>query len=276
MSLATILKRPNSSIRESVLDGLPKNPHKLFDYLCEELLSSYLDESELKLVRSAYELAYSAHQGQKRHSGEHYIIHPIHVALTLAELRLDENCICAAILHDVVEDTPISVGDLSIKFGEDIAKLVDGVSKIEKLDFYSREQVEAENIRKMLMAMSQDIRVMIIKLADRLHNMRTLGSLKPEKQRRISLQTLEIFAPIANRLGLYHWNTELQELCFKYIYPKRYRALTGAVKVRDGNRKAKVRKMRADIQAAIDSANIYAQVAGRRKNVYSIYKKNGA
>jgi len=272
MPLAKFLKKAKN-ISEPVLDGLPTNPHKLFDYLSTEVLAQYVDEQGLKFIRGAYEFAHKAHLGQKRKSGEHYIIHPVHVALTLAELRLDENTICAAILHDVVEDTHISEEKLIKHFGEDVATLVDGVSKIDKLDFYSKEQAEAENIRKMLLAMSKDIRVIIIKLADRLHNMRTLSSLRADKRRRISLQTLEIFAPIANRLGLYKWNTELQELCFKHIYPKRYKALVGAVKGRDGNRSAKVRKMRSDIQGAIDSASMYGKVAGRRKSVYSIYKK---
>jgi len=195
MPLAKFLKKAKN-ISEPVLDGLPTNPHKLFDYLSTEVLAQYVDEQGLKFIRGAYEFAHKAHLGQKRKSGEHYIIHPVHVALTLAELRLDENTICAAILHDVVEDTHISEEKLIKHFGEDVATLVDGVSKIDKLDFYSKEQAEAENIRKMLLAMSKDIRVIIIKLADRLHNMRTLSSLRADKRRRISLQTLEIFAPI--------------------------------------------------------------------------------
>jgi len=272
MPLAKLLKRAKP-ILESEINGLPTEPNKLFEYLFGKVLTDYVDEQGLQFIRSAYDFAYKAHYGQKRKTGEHYITHPLHVALTLAELRLDENTICAAILQDVIEDTNVSEGRLIQRFGEDVARLVDGVSKIDKLDFYSKEHTEAENIRKMLMAMSQDIRVIIIKLADRLHNMRTLSLLRADKQRRISLQTLEIFAPIANRLGLYKWNTELQELCFKYIFPKRYRALTAAVKERDGNRTAKVRKMRADIQGAIEQAGIYGHVAGRRKSTYSIYKK---
>lgn len=250
-----------------------RSPHRVFNALCDTKFSEYLEKDSIAAIRRAYTFAHDAHYGQTRKSGEHYIIHPLEVAETLSELRMDEHCIMAALLHDVIEDTRYSKTEIANRFGEDVAMLVDGVSKIEQINFESREHAEAENFRKMLMAMSRDIRVIIIKLADRLHNMRTLGALEPEKRRRISQQTLEIYAPIANRLGLYQWSTELQDLCFLHIYPKRHDALTKAVKARDGNRKAKVRKLRAAIAKAIDESGIYNTVLGRRKNVYSIYKK---
>ncbi len=254
-------------------DRLQVNPHKLFNRLCDKKLAEYLDKDALVLVRKAYAFANDAYHGHVRNKGEHFIIHPIHVATVLAELKLDENSICAAILYDVFDRGNVTHEDVSTSLNQDIAVLVDGISKINSLNFSTREQAEAENIRKMLMAMAKDIRVIIIKLGQRLHTMRTLDDLEDEKQRRVSLQTLEIFAPLANRLGLHHWNTEFQELCFKNIYPKRYNALVDAIKERDGNRSAKVRKMSADIQKSLDESGIYAHVTGRRKSPYSIYKK---
>ncbi len=252
---------------------LPRSPHRAINYLCDTRFAAYLNKESIAEIRRAYTFAHDAHYGQVRKSGEHYIMHPVEVADTLSELRMDEHSIMAALLHDVIEDTDVSKDDIQRLFGEDVANLVDGVSKIGQIDFESREHAEAENFRKMLLAMSRDIRVIIIKLADRLHNMRTLNALKSAKRKRISQQTLDIYAPIANRLGLYQWSTELQDLCFRYIYPKRHSALTKAVKARDGNRKAKVRKLQAAIQKTIDDAGIFGTVVGRRKNVYSIYKK---
>ena len=251
---------------------LPRSPHRAFNVLCNRL-SSYLDKDAIGDIQRAYTYAHDAHYGQTRKSGEHYIMHPLEVADTLAELRMDQQTIQAALLHDVVEDTDSQHQDLEKMFGSSVANLVDAVSKISQINFESREHAEAENFRKMLLAMSQDIRVIIVKLADRLHNMRTLGVFHAEKQRRISQQTLNIYAPIANRLGLYQWSTELQDLCFRAIYPKRHDALTKAMKARDGNRKAKVRKLQTVIQKVINDANIFGAVSGRRKNVYSIYKK---
>lgn len=268
-------QKPVSVNSESVAKSnrLQINPHKLFSRLCDKTLANYLDKDALVLVRKAYAFASDAYHGQARNLGEHFIIHPLHVATILAELKLDENSICAAILYDVLDKSDVSHEDVSLSLNEDIAQLVDGVSKINRLNFSTREQAEAENIRKMLMAMSKDIRVIIIKLGQRLHTMRTLSDLDDEKQRRVSLQTLEIFAPLANRLGLRQWNIEFQELCFKSIYPKRYNALVDAIKDRDGNRSAKVRKMNADIQKSLDESGIYSHVTGRRKSPYSIYKK---
>lgn len=268
-------QKPANADSEFIAKGnrLQINPHKLFNRLCDKTLANYLDKDALVLVRKAYAFASDAYHGQARNLGEHFIIHPIHVATVLAELKLDENSICAAILYDVFDKSDVNHEDVSTSLNEDIAQLVDGVSKINRLNFSTHEQAEAENIRKMLMAMAKDIRVIIIKLGQRLHTMRTLNDLEEEKQRRVSLQTLEIFAPLANRLGLHQWNTEFQELCFKSIYPKRYNALVDAIKERDGNRSAKVRKMNADIQKSLDESGIYSHVTGRRKSPYSIYKK---
>ena len=252
--------------------ALPRSPHRAFNVLCDRL-ATYLDKDAISDIKRAYTYAHDAHYGQTRKSGEHYILHPLEVADTLAELKMDQQSIQAALLHDVIEDTDSHQQEIEHLFGSGVANLVDAVSKISQINFESREHAEAENFRKMLLAMSQDIRVIIIKLADRLHNMRTLAVFKAEKQRRISQQTLSIYAPIANRLGLYQWSTELQELCFKVIHPKRHHALTKALKARDGNRKAKVRKLQAAIQKVVNDSGIYGSVTGRRKNVYSIYKK---
>lgn len=251
---------------------LLRSPHSAFHALCERL-ATYLDKDAISNIQRSYTYAHDAHSGQTRKSGEHYIMHPLEVADTLVELKMDEQSIQAALLHDVLEDTSSQQQEIEHLFGQSVANLVDAVSKISQINFESREHAEAENFRKMLLAMSQDIRVIIIKLADRLHNMRTLGVFKPEKQRRISQQTLNIYAPIANRLGLYQWSTELQDLCFQVIHPKRHYALNKALKARDGNRKAKVRKLQAAIQKAINDSGIFGSVTGRRKNVYSIYKK---
>ena len=251
---------------------LPRSPHRAFNFLCDRL-ATYLDKDAINDIERAYTYAHDAHYGQIRKSGEHYILHPLEVADTLAELKMDQQTIQAALLHDVVEDTDSQQKEIEKLFGVSVSSLVDAVSKISQINFESREHAEAENFRKMLLAMSRDIRVIIVKLADRLHNMRTLSALDSKKQRRISQQTLNIYAPIANRLGLYQWSVELQDLCFQAIYPKRHNALTKAMKARDGNRTAKVRKLQIAIQKVINDASIFGSVSGRRKNVYSIYKK---
>jgi len=225
-------------------------------------------------VYQAFLFAEKAHRGQVRRSGEHYIHHPIEVADTLAELQMDARTIMAALLHDVIEDTDATKEEIIEKFGEDVALLVDGVSKIGQIQFDTKEQAEAENFRKMLMAMSEDVRVMIIKLADRLHNMRTLEVMTSKKQKRISKQTLEIYAPIADRLGLYHWARELQDLCFRYLYPKRHSAISKAIEQREGNRKLIVEKLQTSLLNTLESADVKDfDIKGRRKTVYSIYKK---
>ena len=250
-------------------DRLSSNPHKLFSQLCDRQLVTYLDKEALLTVRKAYAIAKDAYHGHLRQNGDAFIINALHSAAILAELKLDENSICAAILYDVYKRGGLSREELVAALSEDVATLVDGITKINRLNFASREQAEAENIRKMLMAMAKDIRVIIIKLAQRLNTIRTISDLSEDKQRWVSNQTLDIFAPLANRLGLHHWSNELQELCFKQIYPKRFKALVDVIKERDGNRSAKVRKMRADIHKSIKAAGILSEVSGRRKSPYS-------
>jgi guanosine-3',5'-bis(diphosphate) 3'-pyrophosphohydrolase len=182
-------------------------------------LKTYLNDTEIGIIESAYLLAKSAHEGQKRHTGEPYITHPLAVAIILANMRMDPQTIIAAILHDVIEDTPVEITDLVHKFGKEVADLVDGVTKLTQIEFESRAQAQAENFRKMVMAMARDIRVILVKLADRLHNMRTLGCLPAAKRRRVAIETLEIFAPIANRLGMHALRIEFEDLGFAALYP---------------------------------------------------------
>lgn len=250
------------------------SPEKAIRAVCKGRLAAYLSPEAVEDVYRAFLFAEQGHRGQTRKSGEQYIHHPIEVADTLAELQMDSRTLMAALLHDVIEDTAATKQEIIDTFGEDVALLVDGVSKIGQIKFDTKEQAEAENFRKMLMAMSEDVRVMIIKLADRLHNMRTLTSMSQSKQKRISKQTLEIYAPIAERLGLYHWARELQDLCFLYLYPKRHRAITKAIEKRQGNRKLVVEKLRGSLEQTLGGSNIDEfKVKGRQKSVFSIYKK---
>jgi RelA/SpoT family (p)ppGpp synthetase len=250
------------------------SPEKAIRAVCEGQLADYLSREAIDEVYSAFHFAEKAHRGQIRRTGEHYIHHPIEVANALAELKMDSRSIIAALLHDVIEDTPATKADIIERFGEDVALLVDGVSKIGLIKFDTKEHREAENFRKMLMAMSRDVRVMIIKLADRLHNMRTLEIMDPVKQKRISKQTLDIYSPIAERLGLYSWAKELQDLCFRYLYPKRHSAISNELAKRQGNRKRVVEKLVSSLQATLDQSDLKGfSILGRRKTVFSIYKK---
>lgn len=250
------------------------SPEKAVRALIKSKLRSYLSVEAQADFYQAFLCAEQYHRGQTRRSGEAYIHHPIAVAGALAELQMDVRTLMAAILHDVVEDTGATLDDIRKLFGDDVALLVDGVSKIGQIKFRSREQAEAENLRKMIMAMSKDVRVMIVKLADRLHNMRTLESMDREKQKRISKQTLELYAPIAERLGLYHWARELQDLCFQYLYPNRHSVISKALKTRQGNRKSVVEKLRKSIDDTLSGAGVNDfNVKGRRKTVFSIYRK---
>lgn len=254
------------------LSDAPPGHRALVSDLCAEL-SAYLDEQAVADVYRAYEFGAKAHRGQTRLSGEDYITHPVSVGRILAEMRLDSRSIIAAILHDVIEDTHVLTPALAEEFGDDVAGLVDGVTKITQIEFDTAEEAEAENFRKMLLAMSRDIRVILIKLADRLHNMRTLDILPAEKRIRISEQTLDIFAPIANRLGMHQWSRELEDLSFKYIYPKRFDAITKALKRRRGNRKSVHKQIKGQLETQLKEAGIKARVDGREKNAWSIYKK---
>ena len=240
--------------------------------LCK-ILEGYLNPQEVAEVYRAYLFGAEAHEGQHRRSGEPYIYHPLEVARILAQMRMDSKSITAAILHDVIEDTQTAKSQLATDFGKDVADLVDGVSKINQIAFRTKEEEQAENFRKMLLAMVQDIRVILIKLADRLHNMRTLQALPLLKQRSVANETLEIYAPIANRLGLHQWSVELEDLAFANLYPLRQRILVEAVKKRHGNRKAVVEKVRDAIMTQLQLENVTAEVTGREKNLYGIYTK---
>lgn len=237
------------------------------------LLEGYLSREEVALVYQAYLFGAEAHAGQTRRSGEPYIYHPLEVARLLASLRLDATCLVAAILHDVIEDTGRCKDDIVNLFGAEVAELVDGVSKIGQIEFENKEEEQAENFRKMLLAMARDIRVILIKLADRLHNMRTIRVLSPIRQRAIASETLDIYAPIANRLGLHGWSVELEDLAFCILYPMRYRILQEAVRKRHGNRKALVDKVKVAISEQLRREALSGDVSGREKNLYGIYSK---
>lgn len=224
-------------------------------------------------MEGAYVLARKAHEGQMRSSGDPYITHPVAVASILAGMRLDHETLMGALLHDVIEDTSYSKQDLAEEFGEVVAELVEGVSKLDKIQFRSKKEAQAENFRKMMMAMVQDIRIILIKLADRTHNMRTLGSLRPEKRRRIARETLEIYAPIAHRLGIHEIKNELEDLGFQAMHPMRYRALSSAVKQARGNRKEVIENTRQEVISRLHEKGILSEVTGREKHLYSIYRK---
>lgn len=245
-------------------------------YLIENLVevaSSYLEPAQVEQVIEAYKVAHAAHEGQFRSSGEPYVTHPVAVCQILADMRLDHETLMAALLHDVIEDTEVTQDELAAQFGVTVGELVEGVSKLDKLKFRDKKEAQAENFRKMMMAMVQDLRVILIKLADRTHNMRTLGSLRPDKRRRIARETLDIYAPIANRLGIHNIKYELEELGFKGLYPNRFRVLNEVVKHAKGNRKEMLNNVEQEILGRLEEADIKAQIVGRQKNLYSIYNK---
>jgi len=235
-------------------------------------LTEYLEPTQIEQVKQAYYFAETAHTGQKRKSGEDYIHHPLAVAAILAEMHMDHQCLMAALLHDVIEDTGVPKHTLSKQFDEDVANLVDGVSKLKSM-FQSRAEAQAENFQKMTLAMAKDIRVILVKLADRLHNMRTLGFLDAEKRRRIAKETLEIYAPIANRLGMNTMRVEFEELGFRAMHPLRSRMIEKAVLKARGNRKEVVSKVLSSIESCLERENMPAEVFGREKHLYSIYDK---
>lgn len=244
----------------------------LFKKLGSQL--SYLNADEIDAVYQAFLLAEDAHREQRRSTGEPYITHPIAVAIILAQIKMDADTIKAALLHDVIEDTFVVKSTIIEHFGRDVAEMVDGVSKLSKLEFISKAHAQAENLRKMVMAMSRDIRVIIVKLADRLHNMRTLGSLRAFKRRRIAKETLEIFAPIAKRLGMRDFSVELEELGFQARSPMRYRILQDSVRRARGDRKKVLSMIEKELIKGIDESGISsAKVFGREKHLYSIYRK---
>jgi guanosine-3',5'-bis(diphosphate) 3'-pyrophosphohydrolase len=235
--------------------------------------SGYLKPEDISQLQSAYQFSEQAHEGQFRQSGEPYISHPLAVANILAQWHLDSQALTAALLHDVMEDTSVTKTEISRTFGKPVAELVDGVSKLDKIEFETQVEAQAENFRKMLLAMARDVRVILIKLADRLHNMRTLEAVGTEKRRRIARETLEIYAPIANRLGLNSIYQELEDLALKHLYPDRYRVLAKAVKSARGNRREVVSKVLDGIKKKLRSAGVDAEAQGREKHLYSIYRK---
>jgi GTP pyrophosphokinase len=236
-------------------------------------LGHYLPPPDVALVERAFEFSESAHRGQFRKSGEPYITHPLAVASILSEWQLDAEGLAAALLHDVMEDTSVTRTELESTFGKPVAAMVDGLSKLDQIEFASREDAQAESFRKMLLAMARDVRVILIKLADRLHNMRTLDAMAPTHRKRIARETLDIYVPIANRLGLNALFLELQDLSFKHLYPLRYRILAHAIKTARGNRREVMNRLLDVIRDGFARANIAAVVTGREKTVYSVYKK---
>ena len=238
-----------------------------------EAVKRYQPNADTDLIRRAYELADAAHKGQKRVSGEDYIIHPLAVAKILTDLQIDDITISAAILHDVVEDTTHTLDEMRERFGDEVAMLIDGVTKLGRIQYKSKEEQQLESYRKMFLAMAKDIRVIMIKLADRLHNMRTLKYMREDKQKRIARETIEIYAPLANRLGISNVKWELEDLCLRYLEPKAYYDLVESVKQKRQERQAFIDEAHEQIVEKLEEAHITAEIQGRAKHFYSIYKK---
>ncbi len=253
------------------LPGAPKRDHGLRRLI--ETLESYLPPEQIETIISAYEFGAAAHRGQTRKTGEPYISHPVAVAQELADMRLDSQAIAAAILHDTVEDTAASLADIEEQFGAEVSGLVDGVSKLDQIQFRSRAEAQAESFRKMMLAMIEDIRVILVKLADRLHNMQTLDAMPPDKRARIARETLDIYAPIANRLGINRFKVDLEDLGFKNLHPFRYRVLDKALKRSKGSQRQIVKRISEQLGEALSDEGIVADIIGREKHLYSIYKK---
>ncbi len=238
-----------------------------------QMAKSHNKKSDSKLIRAAYDFAVSHHGDQKRKSGEPYIIHPIQVAYILADLGMDDATICAALMHDLVEDTEVTIDDISNKFSQEIADLVNGVTKLGKISYVSVEEQQVENYRKMFLAMGKDIRVILIKLSDRLHNMRTLKFLSRDRQIANAKETLELYAPLANRLGVYSLKWELEDLSFKYLYPEDYREIVEGIDKKREERLQFIDEIMDEIRVDLKKEHIVAEVTGRAKHLYSIYRK---
>ncbi|MFR6436727.1 MAG: RelA/SpoT family protein, partial [Peptoniphilaceae bacterium] len=244
----------------------------MIEQLIEKILS-YNPEADVDKVREAYDYAEKHHEGQKRNSGEDYIVHPFNVALILAEMNMDVSTIIAGLLHDTIEDTDVTYDDVKERFGEEVAILVEGVTKLKMLSYQTKQEKQAENIRKMVLAMAKDIRVVIVKFADRLHNMRTLEYMTPEKKHDKALETIEIYAPLADRLGMSRVKSELEDLSLRYLDPENYYNLVDMVNRRRSEREALIQSLIDDISKQLKRMGIAADINGRPKNFYSIYKK---
>ncbi|MCD6060997.1 MAG: RelA/SpoT family protein, partial [Moraxellaceae bacterium] len=242
------------------------------DALCTRL-ETYLTPDQITDVRRAYFFSEKAHEGQFRRNGDPYITHPLAVANILCDMHMDHQSLMAAMLHDTIEDTGVSKAELAGEFGEEVAELVDGVTKLTQVHFNSKAEAQAENFRKMMLAMTQDTRVILVKLADRLHNMRTLDVLSPEKRRRVASETLEIYAPIANRLGMNEFRIEFEDLGFNALYPMRASLIKKAVKSARGNRKEMLTTIKEALETRLQEEGVNARVIGREKHLYSIYQK---
>lgn len=242
-----------------------------FQILLDKLKDYSADD--IAKIKSAFDLAQEAHLGQKRISGEDYIVHPVAVAIIVAELKLDAVAVMAALLHDVVEDTPIALEEIENQFGKEVAQLVDSVTKLSKIKFRSKEEQQAENLRKMFLAMAKDIRVLLIKLADRLNNIRTLKPLPPEKQKRIAIETMEIFAPLAHRLGISAIKWELEDIAFRYLEPSQYYKVVNLMTQKREDREKFIETIKSEIELRLEQMEIHADISGRPKHIYSIHRK---
>lgn len=243
----------------------------MIEQLIEKILS--YNPEDVDKVREAYLFAEAHHKGQKRNSGEDYIVHPYHVALILAEMNMDITTIIAGLLHDTIEDTDVTYEDVKEHFGEDVAVVVEGVTKLKMLSYQTKQEKQAENIRKMVLAMAKDIRVVIVKFADRLHNMRTLEYMTPEKKHDKALETIEIYAPLADRLGMSRVKSELEDLSLRYLDPENYYNLVDMINRRRSEREQLIQSLIDDISKQLKRMGIAADINGRPKNFYSIYKK---
>lgn len=267
------VKIDNGELATSMIPEDFTEPEVLFQKLIS-MVKKYHPSDDVHLIEKAYKIAYKAHDGQKRKSGEPYIIHPVCVCIILAELELDKETIVAGMLHDVVEDTIMTSEEIAAEFSDEVALLVDGVTKLTQLNYVAdKVEVQAENLRKMFLAMAKDIRVILIKLADRLHNMRTMQYQTPEKQKEKSTETMDIYAPIADRLGISKVKVELDDLAFRYLEPEMYHDLVNKIAMGQERRDEFIRKIVSEVKSHIEKAGIKATIDGRAKHYFSIYKK---
>src|SRR5216117_1430885 len=257
---------------DTVLTASAERHHEAFEELLSEV-EEHNPDVDRDLLERAYRFACEAHEGQQRRSGEDFVLHPIGVAKILAELGTDEATLAAALVHDVVEDTPATIEEVRAEFGDEVATLVEGVTKLTRIQFQSREQAQAENYRKMIVAMAQDPDVILIKLADRLHNMRTIESLGKQKQLQKARETLEVYAPLAHRLGIHKLKWELEDLAFETLHPRKYEEIKTMVAERRTDREEHVSEASRTLQLELDKVDIPAEISGRAKHFYSIYDK---